>query len=368
MTLFADAAEQQPLVCIVDDAQWLDQASQQTLAFVARRLLAEPVAIVCAARTGIGDEVLAGLPTLFVRGLGDSDALALLLENLQGPLDAAVSRRIVAESHGNPLALLEFPRTWSVAEFAGGFGMPEGLRVTGRIEDAYVRRLQQLPSDTQLLVLAAAAEPIGDPVVLRRAAESLQIDMAAADAAADAGLLTVRGRVEFAHPLVRSAVYRSAAAHDRRRVHRALADATDAEVDPDRRAWHRARATAGPDEEVAAEVERSALRAQSRGGVTAAAAFLQRAVELTEDPARRAERALAAAESSLQAGAFDTALALVSSAEAGALDEFQRARGDLLRGECRLRLRSLRQCTLAPSATLPRASNRSTWNSRARPT
>ena len=171
LTLFADVAEQQPLVCIVDDAQWLDQASAQILAFVARRLLAERVAIVCAARTGIGDEVLAGLPELSVGGLGDSDALALLLENLQGPLDAAVSQRIVAESHGNPLALLEFPRTWSVAELAGGFGLPEGLPVAGRIEDSYVRRLHRLPSDTQLLVLAAAAEPVGDPVLLHRAAE-----------------------------------------------------------------------------------------------------------------------------------------------------------------------------------------------------
>ena len=183
----------QPLVCVVDDAQWLDQASAQVLGFVARRLLAERVAIVCAARTGIGDEVLAGLPELSVGGLGDSDALALLLENLQGPVDAAVSRRIVAESHGNPLALVEFPRTWRVAELAGGFGLPEDLPVTGKIEHSYRRRLHRLPSDTQLLVLAAAAEPVGDPVLLQRAAELLEIDMAAAEAAADAGLLTIRG-------------------------------------------------------------------------------------------------------------------------------------------------------------------------------
>jgi DNA-binding CsgD family transcriptional regulator len=332
LTLFADVAEHQPLVCIVDDAQWLDQASEQILAFVARRLLAERVAVVCAARTGIGDGVLAGLPALSIGGLGDSDALALLLANLQGPLDAAVSQRIVAESHGNPLALLEFPRTWSVAEFAGGFGMPEGLRVAGRIEESYVQRLHLLPSDTRLLLLCAAAEPIGDPVLLQHAAERLAIDIATADAAADAGLLTVAGRVEFAHPLVRSAAYRSASTHDRHRVHRALADVTDAHTDPDRRAWHRARAARGPDDRVAAELERSAGRAQARGGVAAAAAFLRRAVELTEHPARRAERALGAAEVSLQAGAFDESRRLIALAEAETLDAFQRARLDLLRG------------------------------------
>ena len=207
---------------------------------------------------------------------------------MHGPLDAAVCDQIVAESHGNPLALLELPRTWSAADLAGGFGLPGSQPVAGKIEQSYARRLLLLPSETQLLVLAAAAEPLGDPVLLHRAAETLGLDMAAADPAVDAGLLKVGGRVEFAHPLVRSAAYRSATADDRHRVHRALAEATDAETDPDRRAWHRARATPGPDEEVAAELERSAGRAQARGGVAAAAAFLQRAVALTVDPARRA--------------------------------------------------------------------------------
>ena len=332
LTLFADVAEHQPLVCIVEDAQWLDQASEQALLFVARRLLAERVAAVCAARTGIGDGVLAGLPELVVGQLSESDSLTLLLENLQGPLDAAVCRRIVAESNGNPLALLEFPRTWSVAELAGGFGLPERLAITGKIEESYARRLEQLPTDTQLLLLCAAAEPIGDPVLLQRAAETLKIDMAAADAALDAELLIVGERVEFAHPLVRSSAYRSAATHDPHRVHRALAYATDAKTDPDRRAWHRARATPGPDEDVAAELEQSAGRAQARGGVAAAAAFLQRAVALTQDPPRRAERALAAAEASLLAGAFDRVLGLVAIAEHEELDELQRARVDLLPG------------------------------------
>ena len=332
LTLFAEVAEQQPLVCVVDDAQWLDRASAQILGFVARRLLAERIAVVCAARTGAGDDVLAGLPELSMRGLGDSDARALLLANVPGPLDTAVCDQIVKESHGNPLALLELPRTWNVTDLAGGFGLPSSQPVAGRIEQSYVRRLQLLPSDTQLLVLTAAAEPLGDRVLLHRAAGTLGIDIAAAGPAQDGGLLELGGRVEFAHPLVRSAAYRSAAADDRYRVHRALANATAAETDPDRRAWHRARATPGPDEEVAAELERSAGRAQARGGVAAAAAFLQRSAELTVDPARRAERALAAAQASFQAGAFDAALRLAATAETGPLDELQRARIDLLRG------------------------------------
>jgi DNA-binding CsgD family transcriptional regulator len=332
LTLFAEVAEQQPLVCIVDDGQWLDHASAQILGFVARRLLAEPIAVVCAARTGIGDEVLAGLPELPVRGLGDGDARALLLANVPGPLDSRICDQIVTESHGNPLALLELPRTWNVAGLAGGFGLPSSQPVASRIEQSYVQRVRLLPSDTQLLVLAAAAEPLGDRVLLHRAAGMLGIDITAAAPAQDGGLLELGGRVEFAHPLVRSAVYRSAAAGDRHRVHRALAEATVAETDPDRRAWHRARSTPGADEEVAAELERSADRAQARGGVAAAAAFLQRSAELTADPVRRAERALAAAQASFQAGAFEAALGLVATAEAGLLDGFGRAQIDLLRG------------------------------------
>jgi DNA-binding CsgD family transcriptional regulator/tetratricopeptide (TPR) repeat protein len=338
LTLFAEVAEQQPLICIIDDAQWLDGASAQILGFVARRLLAERIAVVCAARTGVGDDVLAGLPVLPVQPLGDSDARALLLANVPGPLDAAVCAQIIKESHGNPLALLELPRTWNAADLAGGFGLPGPHPVASRIEQSYVRRLQLLPSDTQLLVLTAAAEPLGDPALLHRAAGTLGIDIAAAGPAQDGGLLALGGRVEFAHPLVRSASYRSAAADDRHRVHRALADATVAETDPDRRAWHRARATLGPDEEVAVELERSADRAQARGGVAAAAAFLQRSLELTVDPARRAERALAAAQANFQAGAFDAALQLAVTAEVGPLDGSQHARIDLLRGNIALAL------------------------------
>jgi DNA-binding CsgD family transcriptional regulator len=329
--LLSEVAEEEPLIWVIDDAQWLDVASAQIIGFVARRLVADRVALVCAARTGIGDDVFARLPELAIAGLRDSDARALLLRNVHGPIDAAVCDQIIAESHGNPLALLELPRTWNAADFAGGFGLPGSQPVVSKIEQSYARRLVNLPSDTQLLVLAAAAEPLGDPTLLHRAAQALGVDMDAADSAVDAALIKIGERVEFAHPLVRSAAYRSATADDRHRVHDALAHATDAETHPDRRAWHRAGATSGPDEEVAAELERSAGRAGARGGIAASAAFLQRAVTLTEEPARRTERALTAAQATLQAGSLDAALGLLATAEDGPLDESHRARVDLVR-------------------------------------
>jgi DNA-binding CsgD family transcriptional regulator len=331
LTLFAGAAEHHPLACFIDDAQWLDQASAQILGFVARRVLAERIMIVAAARIGPGDDVLAGLPELTVGGLAERDARALLLANVYGPLDVAICDQILTESRGNPLALLELPRTWRTLELAGGFGYPNSRPVATRIEDSYAQRLTHLPADTQLLVLTAAAEPLGTLSLLHRAAVSLGLDMAAADAAITARLLTIDERVEFAHPLVRSAAYRSARSEDRRRVHQALADATDADIDPDRRAWHRARATARPGEDIAAELERCAGRAQARGGMAAAAAFLQRAVALSVDPVRRVERALAAAQACFQAGAFDQALALLATIDEQPSDGVQRARADLLR-------------------------------------
>ncbi|MFI7065146.1 ATP-binding protein [Kribbella sp. NPDC050124] len=330
LTLVAEAAEEQPLICLVEDSQWLDHSSAQVFGFVARRLLAERVAFVFAARTGTMDEVLDGLPSLRITGLGDGDARALLLRNVHGPLDVGVSDQIVAECHGNPLALLELPRTWGATDLAGGFGVPGEHAVAGRIELSYLRRLRALPSDTRLLVLAAAAEPLGDTSLLRSAAESLGLDMAAAAPAIDDGLLQIRGRVEFAHPLVRSATYGAAAVEDRYRVHRALAAATNAEADPDRRAWHRARGTPGPDEDVAAELERSAGRAQARGGLVAAAAFLTRATQLTAVPAVRVRLALDAAFANVQTGGFTTARRLLATAREGPADEVQRARIDLV--------------------------------------
>jgi DNA-binding CsgD family transcriptional regulator len=330
LSLLSEAAEQHPLLCVVDDAQWLDHASALTLAFVARRLLAEPVGIVFAAREP-GEE-LGHVSDLEVRGLLDGDARALLGSAVRFMLDEQVRDRIIAETHGNPLALLELPRGLSATELAGGFGMLEAQALPGRIEESFVRRLAALPQDSRHLLLLAAAEPIGDPLLLLRASERLGIAASTIDTATD-GLLAVGERVTFRHPLVRSAVYRSAAVRERRTVHLALAEATDREVHPERRAWHLAAAAAGPDEPVAVELERSAGRAQARGGLAAAAAFLQRAVALTGDPARRADRALAAAEASLQAGVFDVARGLLSTAEVGPLDELQRARLDLLRAE-----------------------------------
>ena len=331
LSLLAAVAEEYPLVCLVDDAQWLDRASAQVLGFVARRLVAESVGLVLAARAP-GDE-LAGLPELAVEGLGEADARTLLEAALTGPLDAQVRDRIVAETRGNPLALLELPRGLTPAELAGGFALPDAMPLSASIEESFRRRLEALPADTRVLLPVAAADPVGDPVLVWRAAERLGIPAQAAAPAAEAGLLEVGAQVRFRHPLVRSAAYRSASLPERQEVHRALAEATDPELDPDRRAWHRAQATPGPDEDVAAELERSAGRAQARGGLAAAAAFLQRSVALTQDQARRTDRALAAAQASLYAGSFDTAIGLLAAAEAGAVDELQRARVDLLRGQ-----------------------------------
>jgi DNA-binding CsgD family transcriptional regulator len=331
LSLFAAVAEERPLLCVVDDAQWLDQTSGQTLAFVARRLLAEPVGIVFGAREP-GEE-LRHIPELEVQGVRNGDARALLSSAVRFKLDEAVRDRIVAETRGNPLALLELPHGLTPAQLAGGFGLLGAHALTGRIEESFVRRLGLLSDDARRLLLVAAAEPAGDPLLLWRAAERLGIGPADAEAAEAEGLLSIGGRVTFRHPLVRSAMYRSAAAEDRRAVHLALAEATDRETDPDRRAWHLAAAAAGPDEQVALELERSAGRAQARGGLAAAAAFLRRALALTTDPVRRAVRALGAAEASLLAGEFETALGLAATAGAGPLDEFQRALVDLLHAQ-----------------------------------
>jgi DNA-binding NarL/FixJ family response regulator len=331
LSLLSDVAEAQPLVCLLDDAQWLDQASAQVLGFVARRLAAESVVIIFAVRQPMEDGHLAGLPQLAVGPLGDADARDLLASAIPGRLDESVRDRIVAEARGNPLALLELPRAWTPAAFAGGFGLPDGVSVSRRIEESFRRRMTPLPDHSRRLLVVAAAEPVGDPVLIWAAAERLGIPVDAAGPAIAAGLLDVGTQLRFRHPLVRSVVYREATPGDRRLVHGALAEATDPTLDPDRRAWHLAAAAAGPDEEVAIELERSAGRAEARGGLAAAAAFLQRAVALTRDSTRRGERALAAAQASLQSGSFDAALELLATAETGPLDEFQRARIDLVR-------------------------------------
>jgi DNA-binding CsgD family transcriptional regulator len=330
LSLLSETAGERPLICLIDDEQWLDRASAQALAFTARRLGADPVGLVFAAREP--DPILAALPELEVGGLRDEDARALLDAALPGPLDARIRDLIVAETRGNPLALLELPRGLTPTELAGGFGLPGAGPLPGRIEDSFARQLDALPGQTRRLVQLAAADPSGDRSLVWRAAGRLAIPTNAADPAVQAGLVEFGDWIQFRHPLARSAAYRSASFTDRQQLHAALAEATDPIADPDRRAWHRAQASAGPDEEVAAELERSAGRAQARGGLAAAAAFLERAVVLTADPARHAERVLAAAQASLQVGAFGQALELVATAEAGPLEEFQRARMDLVRG------------------------------------
>jgi len=329
--LLSEVAGERPLICLVDDEQWLDHASAQALGFAARRLAADAVGMVFAAR--VPGEELAGLPELVVEGLREDDARALLDSALTGPLDARVRERIVAEAQGNPLALLELPRGLTPTELAGGFGLPSTAPLQGRIEESFRRQLDTLPAQTRRLLLLAAADPSGDPVLGRQAAGRLGIPARAAAPAVEVGLVAFGAQVRFRHPLLRSAVYRSASVQDRQEVHAVLAELTDPATDPDRRAWHRAKAAAGPDEEVAAELERSAGRAQARGGLAAAAAFLERAVMLTVDPARHAERTLAAVQANLQAGAFSKALELLDAAEAGPLDELQSARADLLRGQ-----------------------------------
>jgi DNA-binding CsgD family transcriptional regulator len=329
--LLAEVAEEQPLLCVVDDAHWLDSASARALAFVGHRPLTEKIALVFATRE-LGEE-LRGLPDLEVRGLCDGDASALLSSVVPSLLDEQVRGRIVSETRGNPLALLELPRGLTPPQLAGGLGLVAAGALAGRIEESFTRRLEGLCDDTRLLLVLAAADPVGDPLLLWRAAEKLGISAeGVADMEAD-GLLTLGEQVTFRHPLVRSAVYGSAPAHQRRAVHSALAEVTDRRADADRRAWHLAAAASAPDEEVASELERSAGRARARGGLAAAAAFLQRSVALTGDPARRTDRALAAARANLYAGAFDAALRLLRIAEAGSPDQLQRAHAELVRAQ-----------------------------------
>jgi hypothetical protein len=331
LALLADAAEERPLICVVDDQQWLDRASAQTLAFVARRLDTESVALVFAARTP-GEE-LAGMRELEVTGLLETDARQLLESVLAGQLDDRIRDRIVSEARGNPLALLELPRETTPAELAGGFGLPGAVSLSGRLEQSFSRQLDALPPRTRRLLQIAVADPVGEPSLVWAAAERLSITPDAAAPAIDAGLVEFGVRVRFRHPLVRSAAYGSASPAERQEVHRALAEVIDPAVDPDRRAWHRAQATPTPDEDVAAELEGAAVRAAARGGLAAAAAFLERAVTLTPEAGRRSRRLLAAARANRDAGALDSALALLSAIGAGLLDERQSAEVEQLRGQ-----------------------------------
>ncbi|MCO8273868.1 AAA family ATPase [Actinoplanes sp. TRM 88003] len=337
--LLSAVTAEKPLLWVVDDAQWLDRASALTLAFVAHRVLAEPVALVFAVREPSHVPELTGLPELLVEGLGDSDSRALLDAVLPGRLDELVRDRIVAESRGNPLALLELPQSLTPTELAGGFGVLDASPLANRIEQSFLRRLDSLPAGTRQLLLTAAADPVGDAALLWRAAGRLGLGADALAPAQAAGLIDVRGRVRFRHPLVRSAVYGTATLPEREQAHRALAEATDPDVDPDRRAWHRAHATTTPDESIAAELEASAGRAAQRGGIAATAAFLERAAELTPDPVRRGRRALTAARATFEAGAPDAADKLLAVAGLCPLDDLQRALLVRLRAQIAFALR-----------------------------
>ncbi|MFJ8357208.1 ATP-binding protein [Streptomyces sp. NPDC093984] len=331
--LLTDVAAEQPLFCLVDDVQWLDRVSAQTLAFVARRMLAEPLALVFASREQRGRDELAGLPELTVAGLDDIDARALLSAAVDGPMDERIRDRVLAEARGNPLALLELPHGRLDAEPANGLDRSGPEPVTGRIERSYLARVRSLPTPTQRLLLVAAAEPMGDVTLLRRAAERLGIGPSAIDPAVTAGLLSVGALVRFRHPLLRSAVYRSVGLAELRETHRVLAEVTDPVLDPDRRAWHLARATVRPHEAIAGELEASAERALARGGTAAAAAFLAHAAVLTPQPRPKARRALAAAQAKLRAGAPAAARDLLALARNGVLDGPGRARADLVEAQ-----------------------------------
>jgi DNA-binding CsgD family transcriptional regulator len=333
LSLLSDLASQRPLVCVVDDAQWLDQVSAQALAFVARHLAAVPAAVIFAVRQPAAGQGLAGLPEVQLAGLADADARRLLDSVLIGPLDERVRDQIIAEARGNPRALLELPRGLTPGELAGGFGLPSVVPVPRRIEEAYRRQLSLLPVATQLLLLIAAAEPAGDPVLVWRAARHLGVHAEAAEPAAEAGLAEFSGHVRFCHPQARAAVYQAAPPRQRQSVHRALAQTADSRLSPDQHAWHRAHATPHLDEEVAAELTRAVGRARAGGGLAAAAAFGERAAELTPEPKCRARRALVAAQAKLEAGEPDAARRLLAMAQRGPLDELERARAELLRAQ-----------------------------------
>jgi DNA-binding CsgD family transcriptional regulator len=329
--LITEVSAREPVICVIDDAQWLDETSMQVLAFVARRIQTERVALVCAVRQPM--EALEGLPELVLRGLSHSEAHALLASVFPGPMHARVRDRIVGEARGNMRALFALPYGLVPEQLAGGFGLPSAPP-TGDRDAAILRsQLDGLPVHTRRLLLVAAAEPEGDPALMWRAAARLGIEPGAADEAESLELLEFGPRIMFRHPTLRSVVYHDARFDERRRVHQALADSTDPDGDPDRWAWHRAHATLAPDEEVADTLERSAGHAQAQGGFAAAAAFLERSALLTPESGRRAQRALAAAHAKYEAGSLEAASELLTVAADGSFDELERARMERLRAK-----------------------------------
>jgi len=332
LSLLASAAIDQPILCVIDDAQWLDRESAEILAFVARRLHADRVALVVATRESDGKRsILDDLPQLELRGLPDAEARELL-NTVTGPIAPRVGDRLVAETGGNPLALIELGRELTPGQFDDEPGWPgPPLPVSRRLQELFLRQVRGLPDETQRLLLAAA-ERFGDRDLLWRAAASQRIGLDAAEPAVMQQLMTIQPRIGFRHPLIRSAVYHGASGAERRAAHQALADALDLERDRDRRAWHRAAAALGPDEELAADLSHSAAQATSRGGYAAAATLLGLAVEATPDPVRRAERLLDAAEAELIAGSPGTARDLVRQAQPRLREPVRRAQALRLEG------------------------------------
>lgn len=331
LTLLSEVAGRRPLICVVDDAHWLDHASAQVLGFVAHRIGSEPVALIFACREPDDRQELARLPEVLIGGLGQADARALLASQLHAAVDEGVHERVIAEARGNPLALLELSHSIGPAELSGGFAGSDGRYVLPPFERSLQRRLKDLPRPTLRLLLVAAVEPVGDLALLCRAAGLLGVGIEAAAPAQAAGLVDIGVALRFRHPLVRSAIYRAASPKDRRSAHEALAEATDPSADPDRRAWHRGQATAGPDAEVADELERCADRAAKRGGLASVAAFLENAAFLTAETSPRNRRALAAAQAKLDAGEPEEALRLLASVKTATLDQAQRAAAETLR-------------------------------------
>jgi DNA-binding CsgD family transcriptional regulator len=331
--LLSEIARERPLVCAVDDAQWLDNESALALAFVSRRLSVNPIGLVFAAPESWELRELYGLPELAVTGLKLRDAVTLLDSVLAGRLDERVRDRIVRESRGNPLTLLELADCVASVDLAGGFALPDVMPSVNRIEQTLLRKVEVLPDDSRRLLLLAATESRGDLSLLWRAAGRLGLGPDAAVPAEAAGLIDVSAHIQFSHPLLRAAVYRGASAADRCEAHRVLAEVTELDADADHRVWHQAHAADAPNEEVAADLERSAGLAAARGGVAAAAAFLGRATELTPDPARRTQRALEAARANAQAAGFEHATSMLATADAGPIDELLHARVEVTRAQ-----------------------------------
>jgi len=326
LSLLAELAEDSPLVCLVDDAHWLDRASADALVFAARRLDAEGIAVIFAARDHDAVFSAPGLRVLRLAGL-DSDSATALLADHAGGLTPTARSRILAEASGNPLGLIELPAAYLAAWRAAGWPGKTTWALTDRLQRAFEGQILRLPADTRTLLLAAAAEDSGDLGVLLDAARALGVEATALAPAEQAGLVGVDGRaVTFRHPLVRAALYQGATLSQRLAVHRTLAGALHSPADSDRRAWHLAAAATAPDEEVAAELERTAGEARARGGYAAAAAAYERAVQLGADPGAQPGRLTAAAEASAEIGDFDHARSLAARAAAQTTDHIIQAR------------------------------------------